>query len=616
MNSSAEQPVSFPTINQRQFRVLGAAGGLFAVVMLLIYLQEGNKEWRLRDEQSHYRLDLAQEIFTRDLERVRADLLFVAALPDIKFANAADQESLRTTAAIFCDFVVKQKTYSQIRLIDRMGMEVVRVNWNGKEAIVTAATELQNKSDRYYVSDSLSLKPGEIFTSEFDLNLENGKIEKPLNPVIRFVTPVPDNGIISERNSRDGKSEEGVSKVGEENYEKRNVGERNSGNLLVFNYQGSTLLDELSSISLPGKTYLIRSDGQFLLGPDASFEWGWILGHSHRFQTCFDEVEPTGIANDQFILASNGCFAAREIGLESNAKNSVEARQSLFFVSHIPRLEAFASTRILFYRMLILGGVMLIPVGLVTRLWAAAMDRREDQNKKIAQSEKQLRQLSARLVHLQEEERRSISREIHDSLGQMATAINLDLRMLKDKLDGRRSPDLDRVINESDELLRQIHGFATRVRPAELDDLGLKDALESHIWDFEVRTGVNAKLDWKLQQQEIDGTISENLFRLVQESLNNIAKHANARVATVCLTQTESADGSFLELVVEDDGIGIKVPSDEISDQGSVERKSRLGMLGIKERVGLLGGRMQLISREDRGTCLTVQIPMKPEGDQ
>ena len=591
MNSSPEQFVSFPTVSQRQFRVVGAAVGLFAVVLSLIYFQERNKEWRLRDEQSHYRLDLAQEIITRDLERVRADLLFVAALPDIKFANAAKPESLRTTADIFCDFVAKQRTYSQIRLIDRMGMEVVRVNWNGKEAIITSAGDLQNKSDRYYFSDSLSLKPGEIFTSEFDLNLENGKIEEPLNPVIRFVTPVPDGR------------------------EKPN-GERNGGNLLVFNYQGSTLLDELSSISLPGKTYLIRSDGQFLLGPETSFEWGWILGHPHRFQTCFGEVNPTGITRDEVILASDGCFAAREIGLQSNAKNSVEARQSLFFVSHIPRTETFASTRILFYRLLILGGVMLIPVGLVTRLWAAAMDRREDQNKKIAQSEKQLRQLSARLVHLQEEERRSISREIHDSLGQMATAINLDLRMLKDKLDDSRSPDLDRVINESDELLRQIHGFATRVRPAELDDLGLKDALESHIWDFEVRTGVNGKLDWKLQQQEIDGTISENLFRLVQESLNNIAKHANANVASVCLSQTESANGSFLELVVEDDGIGIKVPSDEISDQASVERKSRLGMLGIKERVGLLGGRMQLISREDRGTCLTVQIPIKPEVDQ
>ena len=215
---------------------------LLAATLLLallsgIYFQERSKEWQLRVEQSNHRLVIAQEIIARDLKRVRSDLLFVASLPEIHNADAGDPDSLQEAVRVFQDFANAQQTYSQVRLISRAGKEIARVDWDGSSSTITDASNLQNKADRYYVAESLELKVGQIFTSEFDLNLEQGQIEKPVNPVIRFVTPVLQKGRI--------------------------------GNLLVFNYQGASLLRELSGISLPGRTYLVRSDGEFLLGPNS-----------------------------------------------------------------------------------------------------------------------------------------------------------------------------------------------------------------------------------------------------------------------------------------------------------------------------------------------------------
>ncbi|QEG22842.1 Oxygen sensor histidine kinase NreB [Mariniblastus fucicola] len=557
---------------------------LLAVFLAVIYLQERSKEWQLRSEQSKYRLELAQEIVSRNLDRVRADLLFVAKLPTVKSANKKTPESLRETEAGFAAFLASQKTYSQIRLIDRKGMEVVRVDWNGSEANVVPVRDLQDKAERYYVSDSLSLEPGEMFTSEFDLNEEQGEIERPLRPVIRFVTPVPDSG--------------------------------QPGNLLVFNYEGSDLLRELASISLPGRTYLVRNDGQFLLAPTSQSAWGWILGHHQNFESVFKGLSLASISEDQVVQTPHGCFSARQLAPESRGSGFSNVPPGLRLVSHFSVEETFVRSRQLLYWLLALGGVMLVPLALVTRFWAAAIDRRELQNQRVADSEKRLRELSSRLVNLQEDERRAISREIHDSLGQQATAINLNLRLLKGNLNADSEPQLEMLIDESEQLLSHLHGFATRVRPAELDDIGLKEAVQSHIWDFESRTGIDCEFRWNVVDLKVDETIEENVFRLVQESLNNIAKHAQAKLASVELKFEESENGSELQLIILDDGVGLKADSGASGNTGDEQATAsgssgRLGMLGMKERVELLGGRIDVTTRNTGGAAIKIEIPVK-----
>ncbi|MEM9942599.1 MAG: ATP-binding protein [Planctomycetota bacterium] len=572
MNRKTKNLDAGPTITQRQCWVMLLAAALLIILLSVIFFQERNKELQLRAEQTSHRLALVEEIVARDIDRVQADLRFVAVLPEVIAADAGNAIALRKVTQVFTDFVTSQQTYSQVRLIGRNGMEIARVDWDGQIATATPNSELQDKSDRYYVSESLALKPGQIFTSEFDLNLENGKIERPLKPVIRFVIPISQNG--------------------------------SSGNLLVFNYQGAALLEELAAISLPGKTFLVREDGEFLLGPGSEFEWGWLLNHTKNFTSLFNDVRIMNlIKSDEVIKTKSGLFQAREIQFGRDKVAMAEAQTSLFGVAYIESTTALESSSKLLNRLMLVGGIMLIPLGLITRFWAAAIDRRELQNRKIAESEQRLRQLSAQLIGLQEDERKNLSREIHDSLGQQATAINLELRMLKGKLSS--SPELERLIGESDELLRSLHGFATRVRPAELDDLGLQVALESHVLEFAERTGIEAELSVVDVDTELDSSIAAHIFRIVQESLNNIAKHAEATVASVKL-QMDLTNGR-LNLEVSDDGIGMSMDS-TFPDRRS--HGKRLGMIGVRERVDLLNGTIDLTSSVGMGTILRIEIPM------
>ena len=585
--------VAAPSLSKRQFAVVTlTTAGLIAVLATIYFLERGN-EWELRVEQSQHRLDLAEEIFDRNLDRVRADLLFVAELPEVIAIDSARPETFASAAAVFRDFLIRQQTYSQVRIIGVDGMELIRVEWDGHDAKLIPRTALQDKSNRYYVSEALDLSPEEIYTSEFDLNLEQGEIERPLNPVLRFVTP-----LVPHHQPKEPQF------------------------LLVFNYRGDELLGQLSEISLPGRTYLVRGDGQFLLGPTSETQWGWLLGHSSHLFSEFEGVDRNVLQTRQVQLLDSGCFAVRPIPMSPGEldEDPVPERE-LYCVSHIPSSATFAGTSKLLYRQIFVGGCMLIPLVVITRFWAAAIDRRALQNQRIAASERKLRELSARLVNLQEEERRAVSREIHDSLGQQATAINLNLRMLKESLPEHAGQEVDRLIEESGQLLKELHGFATRVRPAELDDLGLKQALESHIWDYEARTSIQCKFEFCIGEASIDDRVSENVFRLVQEALNNIAKHAKAHHAVIRLDIKRDRDDGrqLLRLTVDDDGVGFTgshrdsdICTDDPVPAGQPDHRParRLGILGMQERVDLLGGRLLLQPGPELGTRLFIQIPI------
>jgi len=146
----------------------------------------------------------------------------------------------------FALFVEKKGLYDQLRLLDLDGKETIRVNLDGQTASAVESDSLQDKADRYYFRASKALRPGEIFVSDFDLNVEHGSIEKPFKPVIRFVTPV----------------------VGD-------AGQVQA--FLVLNYLGADLLRELGSSPVPGHTLLLRQDGHYVRAVEASDAWGWFL---------------------------------------------------------------------------------------------------------------------------------------------------------------------------------------------------------------------------------------------------------------------------------------------------------------------------------------------------
>ena len=562
------------SVFKRQLAVCMAFALLLGVIVASLYLQGRRREWTLRAEQSKHRLDIACELFSRSLDGVRADALFLAEQERLRQFVQGDESQLEELETEYINFVRRKQTYDQIRLLDSSGRETIRVNYTREGGISVLPRDLQDKSDRYYFRQAVSLRPGEVFVSDFDLNLEHGQLEKPLKPVIRFVTPVVDR----------------TSKV---------------KGFLVLNYLGARLLRELDNSTIPGSTILLRPDGHYLRGVDQNDNWGWLLGHERTFARQFPNVWSRIDEIEDCELTSRGAFAVRSIPLGNPTAKTVNQRDSMLVVSYLPRDLVFANSDGLLTRLLMLAGGVLFPLAIFARYWANAMVTRQLQNDRIAISEERLRELSTRLLRIQEDERRAISREIHDELGQQVTAINLDLKLAHRNIDsGKAGAHLVRAIRENEQLLQTLHAFASRVRPAVLDDLGLRDALESHVWEFQERTNIKVDADLSFDSTELPEQIADNAYRLVQESLNNVAKHADA--ARVCVSVSiEKSDASrHLRIAIRDDGRGY----DAMERNGQ-----RLGLVGMRERVDLLAGELRMRSNVDEGTNIEITLPFHDE---
>lgn len=580
-----DYPLNFRDVAKRQMAAISVFLLLFALIVILMYWTDRQREWRLREQQASHRLELAYELITSDLERVRSDVLYVANQQLVRRFDAEDDLSRAQVENEFANFLRLKQTCQQIRLVEISGQESVRVDLHGTEVEILPKSELQDKRDRYYVQNSLRLRPGELFVSAFDLNQEHGVIEQPLSPVIRFVTLVG--------------NEQGAARY-----------------LLVANYRGAPLLNDLSEISLPGRTFLVREDGHYLLGPNPEDAWGWLLDHPVRFNQQFSDAwNNRNLAEHRCVLTQDGAFAFRQIELQRLGQSQDEAghsRTKLFLVSYLSADKVFETSNQLLSRLLILVFVILLPLSLLARFWAVASIRRKQQNMLILKSESKLRELSSSLVRIQEAERRAISREIHDQLGQQVTAINLDLKLAEREAKSKNvSNQLRRAIDESEHLLETLHDFATRIRPVELDDLGLHDAVESHLWEFKNRTRIDFEFDSNLDRFPLPAVISENVYRLIQESLNNVVKHADATHVRVSIMLEKSGAETVLNILVQDDGVGASETIEHLQADGkNPVGKPHLGILGMRERVELLGGTLDITFQEGNGTMVHACVPV------
>ena len=240
-------------------------------------------------------------------------------------------------------------------------------------------------------------------------------------------------------------------------------------------------------------------------------------------------------------------------------------------------------------------GIALLAVVYAGRL----EDRLRRQRARDRQSAHELQQLSARLVAAQEEERRSIARELHDEVGQVLSAIKVDLSMAQRALeqqgvDGRA---LDEPQQMADTALRTVRDLSQLLRPSVLDDLGLAPAVEALLRGMARRQQVQATLQQDGPVPRLDPATEVAAFRIIQEALTNVARHADARRCTVRL----SSDGRSLTLGIDDDGRGF--------DPTAIGRAG-VGLIGLRERVAERGGTLQLITAPGQGTRLTVRLPV------
>jgi signal transduction histidine kinase len=225
-------------------------------------------------------------------------------------------------------------------------------------------------------------------------------------------------------------------------------------------------------------------------------------------------------------------------------------------------------------------------------------------------AERARRDLMRRLVTAQEEERRRLSRELHDQMGQYLTAFSLGLKMLEDAYPA--PPDarslLTRLRGILEELGREVHRIAVELRPTALDDLGLAAALKGYIETWAERTGVSIEFHTTGEERgRLPSAIETTLYRVVQEALNNTAKHAQASQVSVLLSRATD----HVLLIVEDNGVGF----DPDGVATSSTTRPSMGLLGMEERVMSTGGKLTIESWPGGdGTTLFVRIPLNVDG--
>jgi signal transduction histidine kinase len=575
--TAALGPLAPAVLSRALLIFLPAALVTGGVVLALYWLDRGN-EYALHEQAGAHLVELHANLITRELESVKSDLLYLANKTDLRdfvAKPAADKRPLEFEYVLFC----RQKgVYDQVRYLDAKGMEKIRINYNDGAPAAVPDEDLQPKGDRYYFRQTMLLSRNEVFVSPFDLNVEQGKIEWPHKPTIRFGTPV----------FADQRTKRGI---------------------VVLNYLGASLISKLTEVSaaFPGSAWLLNRDGYFLHGPSAEDEWGFMLGSSRTLATYYPEAWRR-ISQDeagQFRTCA-GLFTYRLLAASPNRRVAAPtsspdpdaADPGLIVVAHVPPDVLDSRATALLRRLLLLSGVALVLVlGLAWYLGYVGALRRAHE-RQLADSESRLRTLSAKLMTAQEEERRSIARDLHDEMGQVVTAMTLDLQRAAAAAERDKKDDLiGRALHGAARLLHSIHEVAARIRPTLLDDLGLKDAVQSYLSDYERRTGIAVRTDLIFGGGDVPAGVSENVYRILQEALTNVAKHARATEVAVTLRVA----GDHVVLTVRDNGVGFA--------PAAVDGK-RLGLLGMRERAELLNGTFAVKSEPGKGTEVQVTLPL------
>lgn len=588
MNTGTRDQSSLPLllgIAWRMGLVTFVTLGVLGTGIGLLSGYERARERELHRSQSLQRTEVAGSFLASQLTAVKSDLLYLArqaALQDFLTDFTTRRGELEQEYALFAE---TKQVYDQIRVLDLEGQEVVRVNRKPAGVEVIAQDALQSKSDRYYFQEAMRLARNEVFVSDLDLNVEHGKLELPLKPVLRLLTPVFDR-----------------------------TGTRRG--LLALNCLAAEWLGRLETSRSPGALLLVDSAGHYVRGRHPEDAWGGLLGSDINMSLHAPRTWPR-ILHDAPIqletpegLFTVGVFDPRPGGTGWTNAGGVETpalspradgfpREGLFVIVHLDRDEMFAGSRRLMRRLFSIAGLALLVALGIAFFWARAAALHEAQVERIAQSERRLRLLSAELFSAQETERRAISREIHDELGQQATAIQLNLRRAERQTEPEQvRATLGTAAEGMAGLLQAMHDMASRVRLTVLDDFGLGDALRSTLDEFQTRTGMRVSVELDPELNRVPARIGEHVFRVVQEALVNVARHAEAKALNVHV----GWKGTHLEGKIIDNGVGFRV--DESLGKG------RLGMLGMRERVELLEGEFRVETRPGEGTRVAFRIPV------
>jgi signal transduction histidine kinase len=258
-------------------------------------------------------------------------------------------------------------------------------------------------------------------------------------------------------------------------------------------------------------------------------------------------------------------------------------------------------------RLLSIAGLALL-VGIIVASFATrhvARLHREIERQRLAerQTRHDLERLSARLVNVQEEERRSLARELHDAVGQALTAIKMEVGVaLRGRDTERQRASLEEARSIAETTLQSVRDLSQLLHPSMLDDFGLPEALTAYLRNFSRRTGIRAQLTTERMEERLPSEVEVCVYRIVQEATTNVARHSGATACTVALARRDG----LLQLTIEDDGKGIDLgvgPRPHEAPRG-------LGLIAMRERAQALSGGFVIENRSEGGTRLTVRLPV------
>jgi len=232
--------------------------------------------------------------------------------------------------------------------------------------------------------------------------------------------------------------------------------------------------------------------------------------------------------------------------------------------------------------------------------------KRKQAEERLRTSRKQLRSLTAHLESVREGERTNIAREIHDELGQILTALKIDLSWLTKRLPKEqellleKTKAMDRLINKTIQTVKRI---AAELRPGVLDDLGLVAAIEWQAAEFEKLTGIKCEFTSSHKDIVVDQELSTAIFRIFQEALTNVVQHANA---TKIKASLQERNGKVI-LLIKDNGTGI--------EKRQITNPKSFGLIGMGERARFWGGQINIRGTAGKGTTITLSIPFAKRGN-
>lgn len=341
-------------------------------------------------------------------------------------------------------------------------------------------------------------------------------------------------------------------------------------------YQALAELSDSIINSLPGAFYLYTREGLFL-------RW------NHNFESVTgytaEEIK-TMHPLDFFDTGEKPIIAGKIEEVFSEGQANVEAN---FLLKYGRKVPYYFTGRAIGYE----GKPCLVGVGIDISQRVLAQEQ-------MKETSEQLRQLAAHLQDIREDERAAIAREVHDELGQQLTGLKMDVYWLRDELAAGNNDiiiQIDSILKLTHQIINSVRKIASTLRPPILDDLGLEDAVRSYCSEFQGRYGVQVEWNINLAAVQLPPKVSIGLFRIFQESLTNVARHAEASKVFVSLLLKEQ----HVVLSIRDNGKGFNLEE--------VTKRRTLGLLGMKERVHMLDGKC-LIRSHTGGTEIEVTVPL------